>query len=492
MEQLTKRKLYSSFSWSFLDQFLSFGINFVVQIIVARILDPSAYGIIAIVLIFVNLANALALSGFSSALIQKKEISNQDYDSAFWVSEGFSLALYVLIFLFAPFISDFYEINELTVYLRVFAIMLFLNSFNAVQRAYLQRSFNFKGTFFASLVSGIVSGIIGITLALLQFGVWAIIAQTLSSAFIMCITFMVFVPWKPTLSFHIRRAVDLFSYGWKLALTGLINSVTDSLIDTAIGKSVSVADLGFYTQGKRYPVTAATLVQNPLSNVLFPAFAVIQEKPNEIRNLMKQGLQIGSFFVVPLMLLLSLASDPLISLLLTEKWLPSVPVMQAICLMYSCLLSETINLRVYGALGRSDIYLYLHIGRAVVSIAVSVFVVVVFHNIYILAVCFSVTQAFYILLIETYPAGKLCDYPSLKQLADIAPIYLFATIAFISSAPLLLLECGALAKLLLLCSVFTGIYLLLSSLFKLPGLTFVKAEIASFVKNASSKINHHN
>lgn len=486
-EQLTKQKLYSSFSWSFLDQFLTFGISFIVQIVVARILEPSAYGIIAIVLIFINIANALAMSGFSSALIQKAKINSADYDSAFWVSELFSLTLYAIIFASAPLISEFYEIENLMLYVRVFAIVLFFNAFNAIQRAYLQRTFNFKSTFIASLITAIVSGVIGIALAVLQFGVWAIIAQSLSAAITTCIAFMVFVPWKPRFRFNFKKAIDLFSYGWKLALTGIINSLSDSFVDTVIGKYVSTANLGYYTQGKRYPVIAATLIQNPLSNVLFPTLSALQEKPNEIKRLMRQGLQIGSFLIVPAMFLLALVGEPLVSVLLTDKWLPCVPVLQAFCLIYSCLLIETMNIRVYAALGRSDIYLYLHIGRAALSVLVSVTAVVLSRNIYVLALCFALTQTIYIILIEAYPAKKLCGYPPMEQLKDVAPIYTFAAIAFIACVPLLLTPLGSMMKILLLATTFAIVYLVLSYLFKLPGLAFSRTELSNLGRIISDK-----
>lgn len=486
-EQLTKHKLYSSFSWSFLDRFLTFGVSFIVQIVVARILDPSAYGIIAIVLIFVNLANTLAMSGFSSALIQKRDIDDKDYDSAFWVSEIFALLLYALIFAFAPSIAEFYEIEDLTIYIRVFAIVLFFNSFNAIQRAYLQKAFEFKSTFVVSFVTGIISGAVGIVLALLQFGVWAIIAQTLTSSLMTCVMLMFFVPWKPAFSFSHRRAFDLFSFGWKLAVTGLINTFSDSLIDTVVGKSVSVTSLGYYTQGSKYPVTLATLIQAPLSNVLFPAFSSIQDKPDEIRKLMKRGLQIGSFLIAPLLFLLALIGEPLVEILLTDKWLPCVPVMQAICLIYSCLLIETMNLRVYTALGRSDIYLYLHIGRAIVSVVVSVLAVISTHDIYVLAICYAITQTLYILLVETYPAKRVCGYSSLRQLKDVAPIYLLSAIAIVACMPLASVELIPVVKALVVFFAFAFVYLVLSYVFKLPGLSFVRMELANLVKKRLHK-----
>ena len=238
----------TSFVWSFLEQGGSKVIQLVVQIVLARLLSPEAFGVLAILLVVTQIADSVAQSGLGMALIQNSNSSDKSYSTAWWLSIGLAVVLYIAIFIGAPVIASFYKMPDLVKYLRVLGLIVFFNSANSIQRSYLQRTMNFKGIFAATTFAALASGIAGITLASLGYGVWSLVVQSLLQSVFICGVMWFQISWKPTLVFEINEARELFSYGWKICVPGILNVLYGGISELVIGRACSAGELGLYSQ----------------------------------------------------------------------------------------------------------------------------------------------------------------------------------------------------------------------------------------------------
>ena len=355
------KKTTVSFVWSFLEQGGSKAILLLVQIILARLLSPEAFGVLAILLVVTQVSDSIAQSGLGMALIQKSDSSDGSYSTAWWLSLSLAAALYIVVFLAAPAISVFYGMPDLVAYLRVLGLIVFFNSANSIQRSFLQRSLNFKSIFAATTLAAFASGVAGIVMAFLEFGVWALVAQSLLQSAFTCIVMWVMVSWKPTFDFEAGEAKSLFGYGWKICITGILNVFYSGISELIIGRACSAGELGLYSQGRKYPQAAIGVMSNSIANVLFPMFSAIKDDASELRKAIRRGLKLGTFVVAPMSLLAAVIAEPLVTLLLTEKWLACVPIFQLTCVSNALLMLQLVNLRAYMALGDSGLYMRLQI-----------------------------------------------------------------------------------------------------------------------------------
>lgn len=287
--------------WKLLERFSSQAVSFVISVILARILLPSDYGIIAIILVFINLANVIIDGGLNTALIQKKDADQTDFSTIFWFCLLVAGVLYAILFFCAPFISQFYKNEILTPVLKVLGISIFFNSFNSIQRAYVSRHMLFRKLFYVNAIAIVISGGIGIWMAYSGWGVWALVGQSLSSSFFCCILMLFAIRWRPTFTFSKERFKGLFDYGWKIFMTNFIIAIYGDIRSLVIGKLYQPASLAFFDRGKSLPSLLMSNVTASIETVLLPTFSEEQDNVVRVKQMMRRSVQVSYFFVAPLL-----------------------------------------------------------------------------------------------------------------------------------------------------------------------------------------------
>lgn len=400
-----------------------------VQVILARLLSPEAFGILAVMLVVTSIADAIAQSGLGMALVQKTDVADDSFSNAWWLSLGMALVLYIVIFFAAPGIACFYSSPDLAEYLRVLGLIVFFNSANSIQRAFFQRSLDFRSIFKATTIAAFLSGVIGITLALSGFGIWSLVVQVLAQSAVVSLVMWFQINWRPRLLFNGDEAKELFGYGWKICVTSILNVIYSGVSELVIGRACSTSDLGLYSQGRKYPVAAIGVASNSIANVLFPTLSTVKSDMQVMRTKIKCFLSLGSFVVVPVSLLFAALAEPLVAILLTEKWLPCVPIFQLTCLANSVLMFQLVNLRAYMALGNSALYMKLQIIKVLGGGGVIWAVAVISHDIYATAAAVFVVGILSVLAVDMAPARRILGYGALDQIRDQMPIFLLAIVA---------------------------------------------------------------
>lgn len=465
----TKNRLLSSFFWSFLEQGGTRIVSLILQIVLARILMPEAFGVMAILLVLIEVANTIVQSGFGAALIQRQEATDRSFTTAFWLSLCFAAVLYSIVFFAAPALAAFYGMADLSIYLRVLALILFVEAFNSIQRSYLQKEMHFRALFNSNIAASIGSGVVGVTLALLGFGVWALVAQALSQALLACFVMLIQVPWRPSFHFETTEARALFSYGWKICVTGILNTLYLGLSELILGKVCSPADLGVYSQGRKWPNAAISMVSNALQNVFFPAFAEIQSDKEALRGAIQKAVVVGSYLIMPTALFVAVAAEPLVALLLTEKWLACVLVFQLVCVQNLGLMLGIVNLRAYMALGHSGLYLKLQLIKVLSGLVIISGIAILLHNIYWVALAACV-HGLLCVFIDLAPAKRMHGLGSLSQIRSVMPTLFVALLAAGLALVPLAFDISYALQLLLQIAIYVGVYLACSRVFKLRGL----------------------
>lgn len=420
-----KSKTISGLLWKFAERIGAQAITFILSIILARLLTPSDYGAIAILLIFITFADVFVNAGFGSALIYKKGADNLDFSSVFYFNFIFSVFVYAVIYLAAPYITSFYNMPILQPTLRVLALRIPVAAINSVQQAYVSRNMQFKKFFYSTLSGTAVSAVIGIIMAFNGYGVWSLVGQYLSNAIINTLVLFSVISWRPQLMFSFQRLKSLFSYGWKLLFSSLLDNGYQSLNSLLIGKFYTPTDLAFFDTGQKFPMVIVNNINSSISSVLFPALASEQDKPERVKAHTRKAIQISSYIMWPMMLGMAVCADNIISLVLTNKWLPAVPYLQIACITYGLWPIHTANLQAINAMGRSDIFLKLEIIKKVISIIVLLISI----QYGVMAVALSgifigVISTF----INAYPNGYLLKYTYSEQIRDILPSFLCASI----------------------------------------------------------------
>jgi len=421
----TKAKVISGLFWKLMERGGTQGVQFIVQIMLARLLLPGDYGLLALTALFIALANALVQSGFNAALIQKQEVDDADFSSVFYAGLGVALALYGLIYLAAPYLAFFFGEPQLLPLLRVMSVLLFFGAFNAVQNAIVARGLQFKLLFLSSLSAILVSGTVGIFLAYAGYGVWALVGQQLVNQLLSSVMLWFTVPWRPRLLFSLQRLKGLFSYGWKLLVASLINTLYLDLRSLIIGKLYHAELLGFFNRGQQFPALLVSNINGSLQAVLFPALSAQQEDRPRVKAMVRRSIMTSSFVVFPVLVGLAVVAEPLVKLLLTDKWLPCVPFLQIYCAVYALWPLHTANLQAINALGRSDIFLKLELIKILLGLAI--LGVTVFYGIYAIALG-ALISGLLATVVNAYPNQKLLAYSYAEQWQDIMPSLLLSLV----------------------------------------------------------------
>lgn len=354
MVQGEKIKVIQGALWKFLERISAQIVSLVVSIILARLLTPSEYGIISLVMVFITIANVFVNSGFGQALIQKKDADSLDFSSVFYFSLGFTGIIYVLLFFLATPIADFYEMPILIPVLRVLAISVPIMGINSVQQAYVARRMEFKLFFYATFIGTLISAVVGIILAYSGFGVWSLVAQTLTNNVIDTIVLQLTIKWKLTKEFSFRRVKLLFDYGWKLLLQSLVLQLYASLRSLLIGKFYTTEDLSFYTKGNQFPDLISSNIDTGINAVLFPVMSQSQDSLERVKSMARKTTDFTSYVMSPILVGFMAVAESFISLLLTDKWLPCVPYLRVCCIVLLFRAPQTAILQAVKAVGRSD------------------------------------------------------------------------------------------------------------------------------------------
>lgn len=455
--------------WKLMERFgVSIG-QFVLQIILARLLCPADYGALAIMIIFTQLANIFVQSGLNTALVQNKDVTEEDYSSVFWISLTMAAVLYVLLFACAPLIAAFYNMPLLTKPFRVLALMLFPGAFNSVQLAKLRRTLDFKKVFYGNVAAIIVAGTAGILMAYMDFGVWSLVVQSLLNVTVACLVMWFTVNWRPMFRVNAARVQELFSFGWKLLVSALIDTGYRDLVGLIIGKKYSAADLAYFNRGKQFPQFLITSVNGSIMAVMLPALSALQEDKTAVKALMRKSMTMSAFIVFPLMAGLAGVARPLVHILLTDKWLPCVPYLQIYCFTLAFWPVHTCNLQAINAVGRSDVFLKLEIIKKSYGLAVLAFAVFCFDTPVAMARCWLFTA-----LISTYvnasPSKKLIGYSYLEQVKDIVPIFTAALLMFAGISLIGRLQVNSFALIGIQTISGVIIYAILALLFRIPAM----------------------
>ena len=410
------------FFWSFGERILAQGVSFIVSIILARFLLPSEYGSVAMVLVFINIANVFVSNGFGESLIQKKDATIVDFSTIFWCSQIMAWALYLMFFAISPIVAKFYSNQQLITVLRVLSLKLPLASINTIQHAYVSRHMQFKKFFWSTLWGTLISGVLGIILAYHGFGVWALVAQYLSNSTIDTIVLYFTISWKPTLQFSKESARSHIRFVSKMMAAGLINTVYGEMQSLVIGKRYTADDLAYYRRGGQFPSLFVANINTSVGKVLFPAMSNATEK-KAIKSMTRRSMQITAYLICPLMFGLIGISEALVKVLLTEKWLPCVPYLQVLSLAYVLQPIQTANCQAIKALGKSDIYLNMEIVKKMFGIVL--LIVSLNHGPFMIAISFVISVVAST-VISCYPNIKLLGYSYKDQIKDLYPSFSLA------------------------------------------------------------------
>jgi len=420
LSETKKRTAGKSFLFKFAESVGTQGISFLVGIVLARLLAPEDYGVLTLLMVFVNISRVFVQSGLNTALIQRLEVDETDLSSVFYLSLGIAGGCYGILWFAAPAIAAGYAQPELTALLRVLALVLLPGALNSVQQAVIARRMAFHKLMVASIVANLISGAVGISMAFAGMGAWAMIGQQLANQLALCMILLITVDWRPRLLYSWQRVKTLFSFGWKLLLSSLIETVYDNLRPLIIGKQFSKDQLGFYNRGRLFPETLMNSVNGSIQSVMLPLFAGEQERRELLKTMMRRTIMVSSYLVFPLMAGLALVARPLVSLLLTDKWLPCVPFIWICCADFAFYPVHTTNLQAINALGRSDVFLKLEIIKKAYGLVILAITMFCFHSVQVIAAG-SVLSTLIATFVNAAPNKRLLHYRYLEQVKDLLP-----------------------------------------------------------------------
>ena len=465
-----KDKVVSGLVWIFGERILAQGVSFLVSIILARILMPEEYGIVALVLVFLNITDVFVSNGFGESLVQKQHATETDFSTVFYCSFAFSWLVYAVLFASAGWVADYYANKLLCPVLRVLALKIPLASVSSIQHAYVSKHMIFKKFFFSSLGGTLLSGGVGIAMALGGCGVWALVGQYLVNTMVDTVVLFLTVPWRPRRLFSAAAARQLIGYGWKLTAASLINTIYGELRSLIIGKKYSSADLAYYNRGNQFPSLVIANVDTSIGTVVFPAMAAVGSDAERLRAVGRRAMKTTSYIIFPLLTGLFVVAEPLVELLLTEKWLVCVPYLRFSCLYFLCQPIQTMNWQVIKTMGRSDLCLKLEMLKKGIGIAI----ILVTMNYGVTAIAAgNAAFAAVSMFINMLPNRRLIGYTIRQQFADLLPAALLSLAMGGVVYALGALPWPPLALLPLQIAAGGAVYLLGSVAFRLESFTYL-------------------
>lgn len=410
--------------WSAIERFSVQGVTFVVQIVLARLLTPEAFGIVGMLTIFLQVAQVFIDSGFANALIKKQDCTDTDYSTVFFYNLGVSIILYLILFFSAPLISVFYSVSLITPVLRVLSFILIINALSIVQKTILVKNIDFKSQSKVTLLSSVLSGLLGVSLAYMGWGVWALVAQQVINSILLLILYVYTVKWYPKFSFSKHSFLYVFNYGSKLLASSLISVVYHNLYTIVIGKKFTSYELGLYTRAEAFAIFPSNNIGSIISRAAFPLLSKVQDDNVKLVGYYKKLIKFSSFIIFPLMLGLLVVAKPFILVILSEKWIGAVPLLQVLCISWMFDHLCNLNLQLLYVIGRTDLVLKLEIIKKAIAISILIFSI----PFGLIGMCWGlVVYTAFAVIVNTYYTNKLFEYNWISQLKDYFP-YLLASI----------------------------------------------------------------
>lgn len=452
----TGNSTISSFVWKFMERMSSQIVNLIVQVVLARIIDPKDFGMLAIMIVFVNVATIFVQKGLSSSIIRKKNADEKDYNTAFITSFIIAVLIYIIIFIAAPFIADVYHLYELKNGLRVISISLLFGALYCIQNAIMVRELKFRAIFVRGLISSVFSGIVGIGLALKGMGVWALIIQTLVNQIMLCITAWNKIDWRPKMQFSRGRLNEILSFGGRILVSEILSYSVESIRTLFIGVKYSSEQLSYYDRGQTYPATLMRGIYDTIGGVLLPVFSRKQDNVEQLSSYFSKTLSVIMFIVTPFFIGFAAVADTLIRILLTDKWEPAIPFVIIFCMAQLAQPVQGICRQLIYAKGDSKVVLKIEIIKDVISLLL-LFLFLPFGPIAI-AISFLISMylAAFIMLIA---AVKSINITLKKIIICILKPWLYSLIMYLAVWEMNKLQLLLIIK--LLCQVLSGVIIYL-------------------------------
>lgn len=459
----------SGLIWKTLEQYGTHGIRFILQIILARILSPEHYGVVAIASAFIGLSNVFVQKGFAVALVRNKTLDDESTSTVFYLGETISLVLYIILFAVSKPVANYYEMEELAGLLRWMSLSLFFGAYASILNAMLRRRMFFKASFIVGIVAVGLSGVVGIAVAVAGFGVWALCAQQLAYSVLYTLLLAIAVRWRPKAVFRIDRVRELFAFGWKVLLTSLLDEVFVEYRSLVIGKVYDESMLSFYNRGKQFPHLLVYSINGSMQAVLLPVLAKKQDDKAALKSAMHKAAVGSCFLVFPILAGMAIVASSFVPLLLTEKWNPCIPFIQICCVYYAAWPLETMNQQALYAIGKSNVVLYCNIIRKAADVLVLLLTV----RMGVKAIAIG-ASAMSILLLPVYiiPSGRLTGYSFFEQIKDMLPALIGTVIMSATVYAIGLIALPLMLKLIIQILVGVAVYLAYSFLLHLEGLDY--------------------
>ena len=412
------QKVTTNIIWRFLERCGAQLVAFIVSLVLARILEPETYGIVVLISVFTAILSIFMDSGLGTALIQKKDADDVDFSTVFYFNIVMALIFYLIMFLIAPVIASFYNNEQLSNLIRVQSLILLIGSVKNVQQAFVSRKMIFKKFFFATIGGTVGAGILGVVMASNGFGVWALICQSLFNNTIDTIILWFTVKWRPKWKFSFIRLKSLYRFGWKLLVSALIDTVYSKLRQFVIGKIYTPSDLAFYEKGEHFPNFIVSNINSSINSVLLPAMSNYQNDILRLKEMTRKSIKVATYIMMPMMVGLAVCSENVVTLLLTEKWLPCVFFMRIFCFTFAFYPIHVANLNAIQAVGRSDIFLKLEIIKKIIGLLA--LIATMFVSVKAMAMSLLITSVCS-QIVNSWPNKKLLNYSYIEQLKDIFP-----------------------------------------------------------------------
>ena len=467
-----KKQALSGVKWTFIQQFGLQGIGFVVSIVLARLLEPKEFGLIAMITVFIGIGNALLNAGLGSSLIRSKKVDEEDYATVFYFNLVVSILIYIITYIAAPYIANFYNQPILTKLVRWLTLTFLINAFAIIQQTRLTKLMDFKTQTLVAIPSLLIGGIVGISMAYLQFGVWSLIAFNLIKTLASTVQLWFYTKWKPLLKFNTEKFKKHFNFGYKLTLSSILDTLFTNIYNIIIGKFFPIAEVGFYQRANSLQMYPVGMISAIMGKVTYPLFAQIQDDNTRLKSVYKKILQMNIFILAPLLIIAGVLAEPIFRFLFTEKWLPAVPYFRILLLTGILYPIHSFNLGILNIKGRSDLFLKLEIIKKILVIIVIV-----------VSIKYGITGLLYgrvissilAFFINTHYSGKFINYTALDQIKDVLPIFslsiLVGVIVFIFDFYTKNIFNSDFLRLAIYTTIASVIYIYLSYLLKLDSLT---------------------
>ncbi len=471
-------KVMSGFIWRLFERVGAKGVELIVSLVLAKMLDTELFGSIVLVLVVINIMQVFVDSGLGNALIQKKDSDNKDFSTVFFFNIVFCAVLYTILYFTAPYFAAFYDDLSLTPVIRVLGLTVVISGVKNVQIAYVSKTMQFKRFFFSTLGGTIFAAIAGLVLAYNGYGIWAIVVQSVSNTAIDTVILWITVKWKPEFYFSFKRLKILFAYGWKLLVSQLLDTGYTQLRSLIIGKKYTKDDLAYYDRANQFPGFITANINTSIDSVLFPAMSDVQDDKERVKSMTKRAMKTSIFLMAPMMAGLSCCARPIVKLLLNETWLPLIPYMIVLCISYTFYPLHTANLNAIKALGRSDKFLILEIIKKAVGMVL--LLVSMWYGVMAIAISLLVSDII-CQIINSWPNKKLINYGYFEQLKDITPSIILAWVMGGIVYCVSFLGLNDILTLVIQIPLGVAIYTLGAKLFKMESFDYLLVVIKSII-----------